>query len=167
MGPDVPTIRLATADDSERLFAWRNDPDTRRASHNTDVVPLERHAEWFEKSLQRSDRIMLIAMLHERADRNGSFRQATRLISGSQHQYRAGSARKEARRGVPWGCLRFCSDEEVGRISRGNQARKCCIDPHLSAMRFSWNWSQGWISSVPARARSAIESNSRFEFGDG
>lgn len=65
MGPDAPTIRLATADDSERLFAWRNDPDTRRASHNTDVVPPERHAEWFEKSLQRSDRIMLIAMLHE------------------------------------------------------------------------------------------------------
>jgi RimJ/RimL family protein N-acetyltransferase len=67
VGPDVPAIRLATADDSERLFAWRNDPDTRRASHNTDVVPPERHAEWFEKSLQRSDRIMLIAMLHEQA----------------------------------------------------------------------------------------------------
>ncbi len=58
-------MRLATAEDSERLFAWRNDPETRRASHNTDVVPPERHAEWLEKTLLRNDQILLIAMLHD------------------------------------------------------------------------------------------------------
>lgn len=58
-------MRLATAEDSERLFAWRNDPETRRASHNTDVVPPERHAEWLEKTLRRNDQILLIAMLHD------------------------------------------------------------------------------------------------------
>ena len=58
-------MRLATTEDSERLFAWRNDPETRRASHNTDVVPPERHAEWLEKTLRRNDQILLIAMLHD------------------------------------------------------------------------------------------------------
>jgi L-amino acid N-acyltransferase YncA len=63
---DGPTIRLATADDSERLFAWRNDPDTRRASHNTDVVSSEQHAAWFAKTLLRKDQILLIAMLNDK-----------------------------------------------------------------------------------------------------
>ena len=63
---NVPTMRLATAEDSERLFKWRSDPDTRRASHNTNEISPEQHASWFEKALLRKDQILLIAMLRDK-----------------------------------------------------------------------------------------------------
>jgi hypothetical protein len=31
-------IRRARIDDAERLWSWRNDPETRRASHNTEYI---------------------------------------------------------------------------------------------------------------------------------
>jgi RimJ/RimL family protein N-acetyltransferase len=61
------TIRLARLDDAERLWSWRNDPDTRRASHNTNVIALDQHTRWFERSLSRQDSIILIAQLHNKA----------------------------------------------------------------------------------------------------
>jgi RimJ/RimL family protein N-acetyltransferase len=54
-------IRRAVPDDAERLWQWRNDPETRRASRNTDEVPLEQHMRWFEGGLSRKDRVLLIA----------------------------------------------------------------------------------------------------------
>jgi ribosomal protein S18 acetylase RimI-like enzyme len=45
------TIRNATMDDAERLFAWRNDPLTRQASHTTDPVAWEDHRRWLERAL--------------------------------------------------------------------------------------------------------------------
>lgn len=58
---------MARLDDAERLWSWRNDPDTRRASHNTDAITLDQHTRWFERSLSRNDSIMLIAELHDEA----------------------------------------------------------------------------------------------------
>jgi L-amino acid N-acyltransferase YncA len=64
---DMLTIRLARLDDAERLWSWRNDPDTRRASHNTDAVTLDQHTRWFEHSLSQNDSIMLILELQGEA----------------------------------------------------------------------------------------------------
>jgi RimJ/RimL family protein N-acetyltransferase len=60
-------MRQATQADSERLFAWRNDPDTRAASRNIDPVTEEEHARWLERVLGDPERILLIAQAGDEA----------------------------------------------------------------------------------------------------
>ncbi|ASU40580.1 UDP-2,4-diacetamido-2,4,6-trideoxy-beta-L-altropyranose hydrolase [Herbaspirillum sp. meg3] len=55
------SLRPAIGDDCERLFAWRNDPAVRRSSFNQDPLEWESHARWFEATLRRPDRILLVA----------------------------------------------------------------------------------------------------------
>ena len=61
------TVRLARLDDAERLWSWRNDPDTRRASHNIDTITLDQHTRWFKSCLSRNKSIVLIGELHGEA----------------------------------------------------------------------------------------------------
>lgn len=61
------TIRLALLDDAEQLWSWRNDPDTRRASHSTDAITRDQYMRWFKRCLSRNDSIILIAELHREA----------------------------------------------------------------------------------------------------
>lgn len=56
------TMRPAETKDCRLLWKWRNDPETRRNSFNTDYIPYKTHKEWFEKSLKSRDRVILIAM---------------------------------------------------------------------------------------------------------
>ena len=55
------TLRPATLDDSRLLHAWRNDPETRRASRSTSIVPWTSHEPWMMKSLSSPDRVIRIA----------------------------------------------------------------------------------------------------------
>ena len=48
---DRVNLRPAEMKDAETLFMWRNDPETRQASHNTDEVTLASHLVWLESSL--------------------------------------------------------------------------------------------------------------------
>lgn len=48
-------------DDADMLFEWRNDPDTRAASINTDLIPYENHVTWLKSSLQNDNRVLLIS----------------------------------------------------------------------------------------------------------
>jgi RimJ/RimL family protein N-acetyltransferase len=54
-------LRPATLDDAEMLFAWRNDPLTREASVNTDVVTWKGHLAWLRASLENPKRRLLVA----------------------------------------------------------------------------------------------------------
>jgi RimJ/RimL family protein N-acetyltransferase len=56
-------VRRATADDAERLLAWRNDPQTRAMSLNDAAVTKAEHAQWLAKTLQAEDRVLLVAEL--------------------------------------------------------------------------------------------------------
>lgn len=53
-------IRLATTNDSERLFHWRNHPSIRKVSRNTDVIEWQDHQKWFASLLADSKRWLLI-----------------------------------------------------------------------------------------------------------
>lgn len=44
----IPHLRLATEEDSDILFAWRNDPATQAASKSTAPVSREDHALWMK-----------------------------------------------------------------------------------------------------------------------
>ena len=60
LAPPVITLRRAAPDDAERLWAWRNHPDTRRHSNDASEIPLDGHLAWFAATLARDDRDLLI-----------------------------------------------------------------------------------------------------------
>jgi len=53
-------FRLATIEDLELLFTWRNDPVTRMSSINSQEVLLEEHTEWLQNSLNNLNREIYI-----------------------------------------------------------------------------------------------------------
>jgi len=59
----APAVRLrpATREDVARLWQWRNDPQTRRASLDESEISLEAHARWLEQTLARPDRRLYVA----------------------------------------------------------------------------------------------------------
>lgn len=54
-------LRPATLGDAARLYAWRNDAETRRASRSTAPVSWEEHLAWLDASLGSGERRLAIA----------------------------------------------------------------------------------------------------------
>lgn len=59
------TLRPVVSDDSELLHAWRNDPATRAASHNTALVTTDEHKHWLSKQLANPNLVFCIAEHNE------------------------------------------------------------------------------------------------------
>jgi len=55
------TLRPATMEDADTLLEWRNDPDTRKASHNTAEVQRSDHVSWLSRTLGNPDRRLYVA----------------------------------------------------------------------------------------------------------
>lgn len=55
------SLRLASIKDADCLFEWRNDPETRKASHSTELVEVADHLQWLKASLCHQDRRLYIA----------------------------------------------------------------------------------------------------------
>ncbi|MEP7152366.1 MAG: GNAT family N-acetyltransferase [Nitrospira sp.] len=54
-------IKRATPADAALLWQWRNDPIVRNNSFNTEVIPWEEHAKWFNQRVAADDtRIYLL-----------------------------------------------------------------------------------------------------------
>lgn len=58
-------VRLASEDDMQNLFEWRNHPDIRAVSRSTEIITLENHKEWLASVLSDKGRALLIG------ERNG------------------------------------------------------------------------------------------------
>jgi RimJ/RimL family protein N-acetyltransferase len=56
------SLRPATADDSERLLAWRNDPRTRAMAVVQAAVERATHARWLATRLNDADTLLTIAV---------------------------------------------------------------------------------------------------------
>ena len=56
------TLRPATADDCRRVWLWRNDEETRRASFDGSPIPYEIHQHWFLESLGNERRKIYIVV---------------------------------------------------------------------------------------------------------
>lgn len=59
-------IRPATYQDSDDLFAWRNDALTRAMSITSDVVERKDHNQWFEATLSNLNRILYIGEMNDK-----------------------------------------------------------------------------------------------------
>jgi len=55
------TLRPATIQDADLLLEWRNDPKTRKASHNTAEVERDEHVSWLSRTLNNPNRRLLVA----------------------------------------------------------------------------------------------------------
>ena len=55
------TLRGVTEEDAGTLLEWRNDPDTRNASHNTAEVLISDHVAWLSKTLCNPSRRLYVA----------------------------------------------------------------------------------------------------------
>ncbi len=56
------SLRTATETDMADLLAWRNHPETRKSSFNTDAITPEAHEAWFKKKLASTDTLIYIAI---------------------------------------------------------------------------------------------------------
>jgi RimJ/RimL family protein N-acetyltransferase len=54
------TLRPATMNDSETLFAWRNDPGTLACFRSTEAVPREDHNNWMQYSVAQGYPLHLV-----------------------------------------------------------------------------------------------------------
>ncbi len=54
-------FRLATLGDAEVLLEWRNNPSTREASHNTDLISEDEHIHWLKRILANENRKLYVA----------------------------------------------------------------------------------------------------------
>jgi UDP-2,4-diacetamido-2,4,6-trideoxy-beta-L-altropyranose hydrolase len=61
------TLRMATMDDCEAIFMWRNAEETRRHIFNSGLISLDEHCRWLMESLKNPNRQILIAELHGRS----------------------------------------------------------------------------------------------------
>lgn len=66
MGCTGIKMRLATQDDSEKLFNWRNHPSIRAVSRNSEEINSSDHQEWYSAVLSSSDRVLLIGEFQDK-----------------------------------------------------------------------------------------------------
>lgn len=59
------TLRDATAEDAGLLFAWANDPETRRQSFTTEPIGWDTHVAWLERVLADPNRDLWIGVLDD------------------------------------------------------------------------------------------------------
>lgn len=55
-------LRTATEADMADLLEWRNHPETRGASFNTEMIMPEAHEAWFKRKLASTDTVIYIAV---------------------------------------------------------------------------------------------------------
>lgn len=56
------SVREAGADDSYEMWVWWNDPVTRAMMKLNGYVPWEQHSAWFDATLSRDDRLLLMVV---------------------------------------------------------------------------------------------------------
>ena len=56
-------LRPAELEDAERLLQWRNDEQTRSASHDTEIVSFEDHLRWLVRTLENPNRRLFVAVV--------------------------------------------------------------------------------------------------------
>lgn len=64
---DGVSVRPATISDAAHLFHWRNDPSVRSVSRSTGELQWDGHVAWLERTLERTDVVLLVAEADGRA----------------------------------------------------------------------------------------------------
>jgi UDP-2,4-diacetamido-2,4,6-trideoxy-beta-L-altropyranose hydrolase len=62
MGNNEVEMRLATSEDAERLFVWRNHPSIRAVSRNAAAIEWDTHVTWLTSRLSSPESVLLIGV---------------------------------------------------------------------------------------------------------
>lgn len=62
INPTYLTLRLATQDDVLDILHWRNEAFTRSKSRDTRIISEADHRQWFSKTLQHPQKLLLIGI---------------------------------------------------------------------------------------------------------
>ena len=65
-------VKAVQLEDRDDLWQWRNDPDTRTHSLNTDSVSFEQHCKWFESAVNNSNQFLLLGFLDNKLKQGAS-----------------------------------------------------------------------------------------------
>lgn len=60
------TLREAAPSDSETIFLWRNSPEVRRNSFNSEPIAWLDHAAWYASALSNPEKVLLLAVLNDK-----------------------------------------------------------------------------------------------------
>lgn len=77
MMPFKITLRMATMDDCEAIYKWRNAEETRKYSFDHGLITWKDHCRWFEDAIINPGRVLLVGEFHDqdvgvlRYDHNG------------------------------------------------------------------------------------------------
>ena len=58
------TLRMATIDDCEAIYKWRNAEETRRHFFDHGLIKWEDHRRWLENTIRNPDKVLLIGEFH-------------------------------------------------------------------------------------------------------
>ncbi len=126
------TLRPATQGDSHRVWVWRNDPETRQASFDSDPISLDAHEAWFRESLVREDRKLYVILA------NGVESGTARLdLSGGEAEVSIHLAPESRYRGVGTAALRALIDVGLGALGLRRLVGHIKSDNQASLAAFS------------------------------
>lgn len=60
------TLRRAILEDCDAIYGWRNAEETRRYIFDQEPIPLEQHRAWYRRTIENSDRVMLIGEVNDK-----------------------------------------------------------------------------------------------------
>lgn len=104
-------LRPATLGDSHRIWVWRNDPETRQASFESDPIPFEVHDAWFRESLVQDTRKLYVIVA------DGVESGVARLdLAGSEAEVSIHLAPESRYRGVGPAALHALADLAFGTL---------------------------------------------------
>lgn len=133
--PRAPaSVRLcpATAADCERVWSWRNDPDTRAASFDSAVIPWDAHVRWFGDALRREDKKLFVV------EADGAPAGTTRLdIAGADATVSIHLAREWRGCGVGTRALAALADLAFGECGIHRLLASVKPDNHASLAAFA------------------------------
>ncbi len=66
INPPQITIRRASLADCDSIYEWRNAYETRRYIFNSELIPLDDHRNWYLKTLENPNRILLIGEIENK-----------------------------------------------------------------------------------------------------
>jgi UDP-2,4-diacetamido-2,4,6-trideoxy-beta-L-altropyranose hydrolase len=59
------TLRMATRDDCEAIYKWRNAEETRKHLFDHGLIKWEDHCRWFENTIRNPARVLLVGEFHD------------------------------------------------------------------------------------------------------
>ena len=146
-------------DDARLLWEWRNDPDTRASSRDTDLVLWPRHLAWLERGLAREDLILLVVEdpAHDGLVNHGGPVGTVRWDLGSQGEWEVSITVSPERRGQSLARPLLRAAEVALRemlASRGTDVTACLAVVHVdNAASVRLFESSGYVPDLPPDPR--------------